>query len=56
QAVEKPSCLVGDEVTSLKFPRFSAEKLETRYLVSYFFNRLLGLALVQRPLNSRLIT
>ena len=29
-------------MTSLKFPRFSAAKLETRYLVSYFFKRLLN--------------
>ena len=34
------SFFVGDEVTSLKFLRFLKGKLETPYVVSYFFNRL----------------
>jgi hypothetical protein len=32
---------VGDEVTSLNFLQFLKDKLETPYVVSYFFNRLL---------------
>jgi hypothetical protein len=35
----KISFFVGDEVTSLKFLRFLKDKLETPYVVSYFFNR-----------------
>jgi hypothetical protein len=35
------SFCVGDEVTSLTFLRFLKDKLETPYVVSYFFNGLL---------------
>ena len=41
----KISFFVGDEVTSLKFLRFLKGKLETPYVVSYFFNRLLWAAM-----------
>jgi hypothetical protein len=35
----KISFFVGDEVTSLKYLPFLKDKLETPYVVSYFFNR-----------------
>jgi hypothetical protein len=36
---------VGDDVRSLKYPRFLKAKLETPYVVSYFFNKLLTLGM-----------
>jgi hypothetical protein len=36
---------VGDDVRSLKYLRFLKAKLETPYVVSYFFNKLLTMGM-----------